>query len=229
MAFLSAHWRDLIMVNYEVAEEVLLPYVPRGTEIDRFEGRVYASLVAFHFTRTRVLGIPWPGHVNFEEVNLRFYVRPLRDPSIRAVTFVREIVPKRVIPWIANSLFDERYEAMPMSHRAASPRFEYGWGRELQHRVAVEIDSGFTLPEPGSEAEFITEHYWGYAQGKNKTREYRVEHPQWRCAAVRRHELEVDFAELYGKEFGVLNGISPASVLFAEGSAVTVSAPGRLD
>jgi uncharacterized protein YqjF (DUF2071 family) len=32
-------------------------------------------MVGFVFKDTRVLGIKWPFHVNFEEVNLRFYVR----------------------------------------------------------------------------------------------------------------------------------------------------------
>ena len=100
MGFLKAEWRDLVLVNYEVPEELLRPYLPNGTEIDAFEGKVYASLVAFMFRRTRVLGVPWPMHVNFEEVNLRFYVRrKTPDGWRRGVVFVKEIVPR---PAIAN-------------------------------------------------------------------------------------------------------------------------------
>src|SRR5687767_11760578 len=73
--FLTAEWRWLVMLNYAVNPSVLLPLVPRGTELDAWEGRTYASVVGFMFLDTRVLGVPIPFHRDFEEVNLRFYVR----------------------------------------------------------------------------------------------------------------------------------------------------------
>src|SRR2546427_5648419 len=41
----------------------------------------YISMVGFLFQRTRVLGAPIPGYQDFEEVNLRFYVRRHQDRS----------------------------------------------------------------------------------------------------------------------------------------------------
>jgi uncharacterized protein len=73
--FLSAEWRNLIMINYEVNEEILLPYLPAKTELDSFNNKFYVSLVAFHFLDTKVKGISLPFHRNFEEINLRFYVK----------------------------------------------------------------------------------------------------------------------------------------------------------
>ncbi|HEV8147067.1 MAG TPA: DUF2071 domain-containing protein, partial [Bryobacteraceae bacterium] len=73
--FLSAVWRDLVMLNYQVDPALLREFVPTGTELDTFEGRTYVSLVGFRFLGTRVRGIRIPFHQNFEEVNLRFYVR----------------------------------------------------------------------------------------------------------------------------------------------------------
>ena len=73
--FLTAEWRDLIMANYEVDSSLLVPLVPAGTEIDLHEGRCFVSLVGFMFLNTRVLRVPVPFHINFEEVNLRFYVK----------------------------------------------------------------------------------------------------------------------------------------------------------
>ncbi len=63
------------MLNYEIDPAVLAPFVPVGTELDLFEGRAVVSLVGFLFLKARVTGIPIPFHRNFEEVNLRFYVR----------------------------------------------------------------------------------------------------------------------------------------------------------
>jgi uncharacterized protein YqjF (DUF2071 family) len=236
MKFLSAHWKHLILANYAVEPSLLEPLVPAKTRLDFFQGQCFVSLVGFLFDQTRVLGIPIPFHRRFEEVNLRFYVVPQRDTSLRAVTFVREIVPKRAIAVIANTLFEENYVATSMSHRFepaevdSSPlqRVEYRWGERLEHRIAAQIDRPLELPSGGSLGEFITEHYWGYSKGRTRTREYRVEHPQWISCQVDQYQIDVDFASVYGKEFGFLKEVQPASVLYALGSGVTVSFPGTL-
>jgi uncharacterized protein YqjF (DUF2071 family) len=127
MIFLSAEWNDLLLANYSVDPDRLAPYVPKGTSVDLFQGHAFVSLVAFMFNRTRVLGVPVPGHINFEEVNLRFYVTPDHDRSIRAVAFIKEIVPRSAIPLVANSLFNENYEALEMEHERDFPRIAYSW------------------------------------------------------------------------------------------------------
>ena len=115
--FLSAEWRYLAMLNYEINPAVLAPFVPRGTELDSFGGTTYASMVGFLFLNTRVLGVPVPFHRNFEEVNLRFYVRRFVDGEYRrGVVFVRELVPRRAIAWTANAVYGENYAAVPMAH-----------------------------------------------------------------------------------------------------------------
>lgn len=66
--FLSAEWRDLLMLNYKVDPALLLPHLPSGTSLDAFEGTTYISLVAFRFRRTKLLGrIAVPYHSNFLE------------------------------------------------------------------------------------------------------------------------------------------------------------------
>lgn len=73
--FLTAEWRWLAMLNYEVPPEILEPWLPRGVELDSWQDRTLVSLVGFRFLDTRVMGVAIPGHRNFDEVNLRFYVR----------------------------------------------------------------------------------------------------------------------------------------------------------
>ena len=241
MKFLKAHWKHLLLVNYRVAPELLERYVPAKTALDFFQGDCYVSLVAFLFDQTRVLGIPVPGHRCFEEVNLRFYVTPNRDRSLRAVTFLQEIVPRAAIPWIANSLFHEHYVAMPMGHefvwrepsdkddpQKAPQRVTYTWGAQQGNRISARIDNALKLPPQGSLGEFITEHYWGYAKGPKRTLEYRVEHPPWVSCSVEDIEMQVDFRGSYGEEFAFLESEKPASVLYARGSGVSVSFPSIL-
>src|SRR5271165_1698092 len=95
--FLSAEWRDLVMLNYEVDPNLLSRYVPPATALDSFQGRTYLSLVGFRFCRTKLLGcLPVPFHANFDEVNLRFYVRRKagNNDDRRGVVFIAEVVPR---------------------------------------------------------------------------------------------------------------------------------------
>jgi uncharacterized protein YqjF (DUF2071 family) len=80
--FLTAEWRYLAMLNYAVDPQMLLPRVPAGTELDFFDGQTFVSLVGFRFLNTKVLRIPVPFHRDFDEVNLRFYVKRREDALV---------------------------------------------------------------------------------------------------------------------------------------------------
>jgi len=223
--FLTAEWRSLAMLNYEVDPAALTPHVPPGTELDSFEGVVYASAVGFLFLHTRVLGFAIPGHQNFEEVNLRFYVRRREaDGWKRGVVFLKEIVPKRAIAALARGLYNENYVAMPMAHRLERDRVEYSWRHSGKwNHLAVEIAGEPALAAPRSLEEFITEHYWGYTRQRDgRCLEYRVEHVPWRLWQTRRAELACDVVNLYGPEFAEGLSRAPRSAFLAEGSPIAV-------
>lgn len=225
--FLTAEWKNLLMLNYSVDPGLLEPLLPDGTGLDFFEGQTYVSLVGFEFNRARVYGIAIPFHRNFEEVNLRFYVKRL---ARRGVVFVREFVPKRAVAATARLLFGENYSSVPMSHSIVARgekdvvEAEYSWGSGVG-RCSMKIETkGQAFPPPeGSLRQFITEHYWGYAaQSDGASLEYEVQHPQWFVRNAERAEFSGDAARFYGEEFGKLLARPPNSAFFAEGSAVTV-------
>jgi len=231
--FLSASWRHVAVLNYAIDPALLAPYVPAHTELDLWKGRAYVSVVGFLFLRTTVLGLAIPFHRNFEEVNLRFYVRRhAMDGWRRAVVFIREIVPRAAIAFTARALYNENYVARPMSHRLEwadddpdrLATVAYRWndkGRDLGLRLT--IGGGYALPASGSEEEFVIEHYWGYtAQRDGGTVEYRVEHPPWRVASATGAELDGDVGGFYGAPFDELLRKPPVSALLAEGSPVVV-------
>jgi uncharacterized protein len=115
--FLTANWRYLAMLNYTVDPRLVAPFVPLGTEIDFENGETFLSVVGFLFLDTRLLGFPIPLHRDFEEVNLRFYVRRRSaDTWRRGVVFIRELVPRRAIALIARACYGENYLAVPMKH-----------------------------------------------------------------------------------------------------------------
>ncbi|MBA3784909.1 MAG: DUF2071 domain-containing protein [Acidobacteria bacterium] len=223
--FLTAKWSDLVMANYEVAPEILADLVPKGVSLDFYEGKCYVSLVAFMFLDTRVLGIPVPFHINFEEVNLRFYVkREMADETRRGVVFVKEIVPRFAIATVARVFYGEPYEAWKMSHAKIENELIYAWWkRDDAHHVKVEIGESAGVPAENSHGEFIIEHYWGYTKrGGNRTDEYKVEHPKWELFDVNDYEIKVDFGKLYGDRFAFLGDTKPDSILLAKGSEISV-------
>lgn len=223
--FLTAKWHDLIMANYKVDPHVFDDLIPKGTEVDLYRGECYLSLVAFKFVDTAVMGIMVPGHVNFEEVNLRFYVeRKLTNEIRRGVVFVKEIVPLSAICWVANSLYGEKYERWNMAHKDGENSVEYSWWRgEQKNRVAVEYGRNLGVPDETSREAFIIEHYWGYTKrGENRTDEYMVEHPKWELYEVNYAEIDVDFAATYGERFAFLTGTEPDSIVLAKGSDISV-------
>jgi hypothetical protein len=234
--FLTAEWRKLIMAQYGVPPATLAPWLPPGVELDLYQNRCYVSLVGFLFDRVRVLGLPIPFHTRFEEVNLRFYVARTEPDGTRkrGVVFIREFVPRAAITLIANSLYEEPYATLPMRHSIASTpgvlTVSYSWRHQRTwHSLAVEADPTPQPIEPGSEEEFITEHYWGYTKRtRANTSEYGVQHPRWQVYPIRNFAIEADFATLYGPAFASLKRLPPTSILLAEGSAVTVSTGTRL-
>ena len=230
--FLTARWKDLIMANYEVDPSLLAKRLPAGTEVDLQDGKCFVSLVGFMFLETRVLGLPIPFHINFEEVNLRFYnKREVAGETRRAVCFVKEIVPRFAIATVARVVYGEPYECWSMSHKRTDTDVEYGWSKSgCTNRLSVEIDKSTGVPAAGSHGEFIIEHYWGYtARGGSRVDEYKVEHPKWELFSVKNEVIDVDFGKTYGEEFAFLGSKNPHSVLLAKGSEVAVYKGQKID
>jgi hypothetical protein len=228
--FLTAEWRQLAVLNWEADPGLLLPLVPPGTVLDLHAGRCLISVVGFRFVDTRIRGRRVPFHANFDEVNLRFYVRrQVEDEVRRAVVFVRELVPLPAVAFTARLVYGEHYSALPMRSRIGPDEAEYRWrfrGRWQGLRLDAAGPAG--LPGQGSEEEFVTEHYWGYASGRRGTLEYRVEHPRWPVRRAARSGLDCDAERLYGAGFAAALEPPPRSAFLAAGSPVSVYPGERL-
>ena|SRR5271155_5819740 len=234
--FLTAEWQDLVMLNYEVAPRVIDKYVPRGTVLDSFLGKTYLNLVGFRFRRTKLFGsLAIPLHSDFDEVNLRFYVRRKEGDEIRrGVVFVAEIVPKQAVAILARLIYGENYVCLPMKHSVSTEgskkTVKYQWRMRNQWcQLTAEAMGPPQLTREGSLEQFITEHYWGYStQRGGGSIEYHVSHVPWRVWVSTTAEFEGNASGLYGAELGqVLQG--PASSAFiADGSPVTIFRANKL-
>ncbi|WP_431295288.1 YqjF family protein [Pedobacter sp. P26] len=226
--FLTAEWRKLALAQYAVDQSILQKYLPPHTELDTWQGKYYVSLVGFMFINVKLRGFNIPFHTNFEEVNLRFYVRYKDDKEWkRGVVFVKEIVPLPAITLVANTIYKENYQTLPMKHvwitQENQLEVEYLWKNKTWNNFQVIANAQAEEITPGSKEEFITEHYWGYTNiGHNKTSEYGVEHPRWQTYPLKSYKINVDFGINYGNDFAFLNHARPDSVFLAEGSEIRV-------
>lgn len=227
--FLTAQWRNLILANFAVPEELLRPLVPPGCALDQRDGACWASLVGFQFLGTRVLGVGWPGFRNFPEWNLRFYVS---HEGRRGVCFVREFVPQWSVATIARVIYNEPYRSAKMSMEvkeqpeSLTATYTVRWGDRV-HSLRAVGDRKSQRPGPNSLEHWFKEHSWGFGTSRRgKLIRYEVDHPEWDVYPVQEFGFDVDWATLYGPQWAPMNGVQPASVVFAAGSEISVSPKG---
>jgi uncharacterized protein YqjF (DUF2071 family) len=234
--FLTADWRHLLVLNYEVDPSLLAAHVPPGTALDLDNGRCFISIVAFRFERTRLFRLAMPLHTTFPEVNLRFYVRrETPNGPRRGVVFLREFVNRRAVASIANWAYNENYRVAPIraslaldaGQIASDSRVAYQWKCDGRwHHVAARRSGSWRALEPTSHEAFIAEHYFGYGTARDgRTIEYRVAHPSWRVADVSDVEIDIDAERLYGSKLARAFAAGPYSAFLLDGSPVTVFRP----
>ena len=225
---LTAEWRDLVMLSYEIDPLLLVPHVPRGTSLDFYDGRALVSVVAFRMLRTRIVGLPVPFHQDLEQVNFRFYVWRRDGAELRrGVVFIREIVPSVTMTAGARMFFNENYISAPMRHEVAQA--EQGWasyewllaGR--WHRVSAKQGGPAGATHPQSIETFIKDRHWGYAsQRDGSTLECQVDHPSWEVRPAVDPVLDCDVAAVCGPQFVTTLSRPPVSAFIADGSEATV-------
>ncbi len=225
LTFLSAEWKHLILLNYAVPPDLLSSYVPPECDLDLLEGRAFLSLVAFQFLRTKVVGIPWPGFINFPEINLRFYIR---HANKRGVCFVREYVPSGIVAAIARGLYNEPYRKAKMSMKIDRRRISLPRVTRFRMEItslAMEVtgSSPGYLPAEDTQEHFFKEHNLGVGRDRRgRLVTYRCSIPVWKVFPVFRYVLSIDWRSIYGERFAVLQEQEPHSVCFAEGSPIKV-------
>ena len=235
LPFLTARWSNLVLITYELDPAMLQPFVPPVCELDLLDGKALASLVAFDFLDTRVMGIRWPGFVNFPEINLRFYVRHTDDVGFhRGVCFIREFVPQRTVALIARSFYNEPYFSAPMQSDTTSQNDSV----TVHHTINVSgrinsihmVGSASTISPPADSMEcFVKEHEWGFGTSRSgRLIRYQVQHPVWDICPVQSFDLDWDWAAIYGPLWAPLQRMQPISTILAVGSDVKVFPRGML-
>jgi uncharacterized protein len=227
--FLKANWENIIMANYEIDPEILIQFLPKGVDLDLFNGKCYVSLVGFMFKKTKLFKIPIPYFGTFEEINLRFYVVRKEGNTVkRGVVFINETIPYPIVAWLANKLYKEHYTVVPTKHEITNDnsiqkiKFEWLLNKKWNN-IYVEATTNSEIMKNESLEKFIYEHYYGYTKiDEENSEEYKLQHPSWETYEVKDYSIDCDFEAMYGKSFSVLNNTKPEAVFIAEGSSVSV-------
>lgn len=224
---LSCAWTNLILINYRVDPDVLSPFVPNKTYLDLYKGECLISLAGFVFSGAKTMGIPWPFHQLFEEVNLRFYVvHPHAQGPRRGVVFLKELVPNSGITFLANTLAREKYSKLPMKHLIAHGKdsIAASYSFKVKGRWNTLSATAGLLKEdiPLDSLEFfIGEHYFGYNTWYgNKTMELQLFRPPWKYQHLHTYDVDCNFAGLFPSRFLPFLSEEPHSAQFFSGSPV---------
>lgn len=177
-------WHDLCFLHWRVPAGELQPFLPRGLELDTYEGEAWIAVVPFRMTDVSPRGVPrFPPLSDFAELNVRTYVTDGRKPG---VWFLSLDATQRLAVRIARAFFhlpyldadiDVRLEGDTVVYR--SVRTHLGAGpAELAVRYRA---IGPPVPAvPGTREHFLTERACLYAATRRGTLlRQDVEHAPW--------------------------------------------------
>lgn len=220
--FLTAEWLYLANITYAVDPSVLEAYLPKGLELDIVNGKAFVGLLPFSFNNTRLKNLRVPFHVNFPEMNLRFYVKRGQK---RGVVFIREYVPKFLVALVANVFYGERYSLAGMKTTMKMDNEDISLKYEVKAKGKAFSIEMLAANKPFVPAEGTTEHYfkeleYGFTSGRAPVKFYSVHHPQWETFPLKELRMNIDFGCLYGKDWDFLNGEKPYNSMLVKGSAV---------
>lgn len=232
---LTCEWRKLAFANFMVPPEIVEKYLPPHTKLDFYNGNCLVSLVGFEFKNVKLAGIKVPFYSDFEEINLRFYVKRFDGSKWRKGTvFISEIVNKSALGLLANTLMREHYQILPTSKEIREMENElnvkYSWKFDKEESHLTVMSNRLATPyAENSEAAFVLDRLYGYGKIDDKTsNEYHISHSSWPIYTVNEYSIQVDFARQFGAEFSMLSSTTPHSVMLTEGSKIEIKSINRI-
>ncbi|MEO5666963.1 MAG: DUF2071 domain-containing protein [Bdellovibrionota bacterium] len=169
-------WENVVFLNYRGPASLVKECLPRGLELDLFEGEAVLSLVPFRMRRVRWRGLGSPGlWDSLWEFNLRTYVRA---GSVRGIYFFTLEADHRLAVWAARTFFHLPYAHSKIAATTMGSHFDF-YHRRGDGESSFKIDLG---PEPLPEnplMEWATERYSLLAPHQDGFLRGDVEHARW--------------------------------------------------
>lgn len=231
-------WRNVVHVNYQIAPEVLHPYLPPRTEILLFQNKCFITLTALVYDQVKFKGLNIPLHREIPEVNLRFYVSAADgSKSKNGVVLLKRIIAKPLLAFAGQLLFQEQYAVMPISYfvrkQSTERLVKYFWKNNPPygewHSLSVKTSHSSIAFNEDDQVAFLTKPTLRFSGGRSmRTRVSEIEYKVTNVFEVDDYQLDVKFSVLFGGKFQFLSRQKPESVYLLEDSEVTVRSVGLL-
>jgi uncharacterized protein YqjF (DUF2071 family) len=217
-------WTKLLFLHWRWDPAEIQKRLPRGLDIDRFDGSAWIGIVPFFMGGVRPAGFPpLPVLSNFLELNLRTYVR---DKSGRpGVWFFSLDANQPLAVWVARLLF-----ALPYQHATICANQIDGWTDYVSARSGREPRLNYRYRPKGPVFEaalgslefFLVERYRLFAFRGGQLFSGRVYHTPYRLS-----EADLDY---YDPRLFELNGFDvpvgpPDHICYAPRVIVSVYLP----
>jgi hypothetical protein len=231
-AFITAHWSDIAVINYEADPQLLRRFLPAGLELARYSDHHLLSLVSFRYRDTRMGGVRVPFYGQFIELYLGFFAQHERRNEIhRGWVFIKKIVPGRVIAATGRILYNEEYIRRPMreliehgtQQRPYRVRYEWKDGGSW-HGLEVRASAlNPQSPAEGSVEHYVTQNYGAFAKTKRGgTIEFPADHPTWDVWPSEYASLDGDAERIFDADIAGVLKAPHHSAFIASGSHVSL-------
>lgn len=181
-------WNDLLFAHWPVAADVLREKIPKGFELDQFEGQAWVGIVPFYMTNVSPRGVPnVPWMSEFAELNVRTYVRVGGVPG---VYFFSLDAANPVAVGVARTVFNLPYFSANMRVNERD-----GWIEYESRRSSPSAPADFVAryrptddarpPVKGTLEHFLTERYCLFTVDSSfHACRVDIHHPPWPLQAA---------------------------------------------
>ena len=172
-------WRDLLFLHWRVRADLVTARLPRGLELDTYQGSSWIGIVPFFMRHVRPSGLPpLPLLSNFLELNLRTYVRDRQGRP--GVWFFSLDANQPVAVLVARLAFALNYRLRTMTARHGRNNWIFYECRSVPRSVFQRYRyraTGRSRPaNPGSLEFFLLERYRLFAERNERILSGRVYH-----------------------------------------------------
>jgi uncharacterized protein len=176
-------WHEISFFHWSCEPSLIQSRLPRGLEVDTFDGKAWISITPFRLTGLRPPLVPRALGQTFPETNLRTYVRGANG---RGIWFFSLDAARLNAVVGARATFGLPYYWSTMQVQANEKEVFYFSSRGGRARARIRIVKKELIEKPTLLDDFLTARYRLYSTMASRLLTAEVEHPPWQL-----HRLEI--------------------------------------
>ena len=183
-------WNEVVFLHYPVDHSGLSEMLPRGLELDLFEGQAWISLVAFTMQKIRPRFLPPFSPISdFHEFNVRTYVR---YKGKTGVYFLSVEGAKKLSCFMARTLSDLPYRYASMQRGLASFSVR---NKKRSREFGMQFEIGAERTSRSELEVWLTERYGLFQDAGDIINTFDLHHLPWTLHEVFIKDLKFDYPE----------------------------------